>query len=77
MQAIEHIPTGQLAKFLGVTSPYVSHLKAGRRKIPADKARKVSVEFNIPLWELRPDIYPKDIMCGQIKQDQGVGCEQS
>ena len=62
MQALNQIPTGQLAKFLGVTAPYVSHLKAGRRKIPADKARKVSLEFNIPLWELRPDIYPRNIL---------------
>jgi DNA-binding transcriptional regulator YdaS (Cro superfamily) len=53
------IPTNQMAKFLGTTDGFVSQIKKGRRKLPPKYCIIVSKKFNIPLYELRPDIYPR------------------
>lgn len=61
MKNIEEISTSKIAEILGVTMPFVSHVKSGRKRFSADHARKLHKEFGIPLWDLRPDIYPKHL----------------
>lgn len=61
MKVIEDISTSKIAEILGVTMPFVSHVKKGRKRFSPEHARKLHKEFGIPLWELRPDIYPKSI----------------
>jgi len=55
---INNISTKTLAEFLGVTQGFISHIKTGRRKLPPKDCVRVSEEFSIPLYELRPDIFP-------------------
>lgn len=59
MKTLNDIPTSELAAFLKVTMPYVSNIKAGRTKVSAKVAQRIHAEYSIPLWELRPDIYPE------------------
>jgi len=54
---IESIPTKKLADFLGVHVSFISQIKTGHRKMPAKYCMKISKEFNIPVEELRPDIF--------------------
>lgn len=61
MQKLNDIPTKELAELLGVSGPYVSHFKHGRRKLSTEHARTIHKAYGIPLWELRPDVYPKEI----------------
>ena len=60
LDMIENIPTNELAKFLGTTDGFVSHIKKGRRKLPPKDCVGVSKKFNIPLHDLRPDIFPEE-----------------
>ena len=55
---LKNIPTKELAKFLGKTPGFASQIKTGASKLPPGSCIAVSKEFNIPLHELRPDIYP-------------------
>lgn len=58
MKKLNDIKTSELARFLDVSMPYISNVKAGRQKVSALVAQKISEHFDVPLWELRPDIYP-------------------
>jgi DNA-binding transcriptional regulator YdaS (Cro superfamily) len=53
------IGTNELASFLGKTPGFASQLKYGRCKLPPKDCQRVALRFNIPLYELRPDIYPQ------------------
>jgi plasmid maintenance system antidote protein VapI len=61
MKKLNDIPTAELARFLSVTTAFVSNLKAGKRPMPPKTALRISETFGIPLWELRPDIYPEHL----------------
>jgi len=61
MKSILDIQGIELARLLGVTPAYVSHIKKGRKKLPVKHAQLIHKHYNIPLWELRPDIYPKEL----------------
>lgn len=57
---IKNIPTNELAKCIGKTQGFASQIKNGWRKLPAKYCVLVSTRFHIPLYELRPDIFPKE-----------------
>jgi len=61
MKNIKDIPTSEIAELLNVTMPFVSHVKGGRKRFSAEQTIKLSQTFGIPLWEIRPDIYPQSI----------------
>jgi len=61
MKELNDIPTAELAELLEVTTPYISQCKHGRKKWAAKYARTIHKEYGIPLWELRPDVYPREI----------------
>lgn len=61
MKKFNDIKTSVLAKELSVTQSYVSNMKAGRTQIPTDIALRINKLFGIPLWEIRPDIYPRHL----------------
>jgi len=61
MDKLTKIPTKELAEFLGVTNAFISNVKAGRRKMPLSKVFDLSQQYGIPLHEIRPDIYPKEL----------------
>lgn len=61
MKTFSDVPTSQMAKYLKVSQAYVSNMKAGRTAIPHEVALKVSEYFGVPLWEIRPDIYPRKL----------------
>lgn len=48
-----------LAKAIGVTQGHVSSwLRRGN--VPADKVIKIEAVTNIPRYELRPDVFPRE-----------------
>jgi DNA-binding transcriptional regulator YdaS (Cro superfamily) len=51
------IQTKELAEFLGVSDGFISQIKTGYRKLPPKYCQRVSKRFNIPLSDLRPDIF--------------------
>ena len=59
MKTINEIPASELAKALNVATSYACHLKSGFRKVNAHQALAINEKFGIPLWEIRPDIYPR------------------
>lgn len=61
MKKFNDIKTSVLAKELSITQSYVSNMKAGRTQIPTDIALRVNEQFGVPLWDLRPDIYPRHL----------------
>jgi DNA-binding transcriptional regulator YdaS (Cro superfamily) len=61
MKKFNDIKTSVLAKELSITQSYVSNMKAGRTQIPTDIALRVNEHFGVPLWELRPDVYPRNL----------------
>jgi DNA-binding transcriptional regulator YdaS (Cro superfamily) len=67
MKKLNDIKTSVLARFLGVTPPFVSSVKNGRVNFSTDQSLKISAEFDIPLYELRPDVYPKVIFKNNVK----------
>lgn len=56
---MNEIKTTELANFLGKTNGWATNLKKGRKKLPPKDCLRVSERFNIPLNELRPDIFGK------------------
>lgn len=57
---IKNIPTKELADLLQISGAFVSQIKSGHRKLPTKYCLQVSKAFDIPLHELRPDVYPKN-----------------
>jgi DNA-binding transcriptional regulator YdaS (Cro superfamily) len=57
---IANIPTKELAECIGKTQGFASQIKNGWRKLPAKYCVIVSDKFDIPLYELRPDIFPDE-----------------
>lgn len=46
----------KLAKFIGVSAAFVSHMVVGRKKVPLEHIAKISEFTNISTAELRPDV---------------------
>lgn len=46
---------------LGINASYLMQIANGYRNMPWKIALKIHKEYGIPLWELRPDMYPKEI----------------
>jgi len=61
MKKINDVKTSELAKLLNVTPCFISHVKHGRNKFSAKQSLKINKEFGIPLYEIRPDVYPKEL----------------
>ena len=61
MKKLNDIPTSALAKLLGVQTSYASQLKSRRTKPSAKVAQQINEAFSVPLWEIRPDIYPRHL----------------
>jgi DNA-binding transcriptional regulator YdaS (Cro superfamily) len=61
MKKLNDVPTNQLADVLGVLKTYASNMKAGRVKPSAKVAQQINEAFGVPLWEIRPDIYPRHL----------------
>jgi transcriptional regulator with XRE-family HTH domain len=54
---LDFISARELAKFLGVTPGFVSHIRTGRRPLPIKYAKLISQRYGVPLHVLRPDVY--------------------
>ena len=61
MNKFNEISTSELASLLGVTTAFISNVKHGRKKLSSKHAMAISATYEIPLWELRPDIYPEHL----------------
>lgn len=61
MKKLNEIPTSELAQLLGVQASYASQLKTRRTKPSAKVAQQINEAFDVPLWEIRPDIYPRHL----------------
>ena len=66
MKELNDIKNSVLAEFLGVTRPFVSHVKHGRNKFSVDQAQRISKEYGIPLCNIRPDVYPVHIFKNEV-----------
>ena len=47
----------ELGKIAGVARPTVAYWKNSRRPIPVDRAIRIHKALNIPLHEIRPDVW--------------------
>ena len=54
-------PYKEKSKELGVNATYLMQIANGYRNMPWSIALKIHKAYGIPLWELRPDVYPKEI----------------
>lgn len=61
MKKLSDIEPSQLTEFLQCTTSFTSQLQTGKKKCPTDKAIPISERFGVPLWEIRPDIYPRHL----------------
>jgi transcriptional regulator with XRE-family HTH domain len=61
MKKLTDIPTSQLAKALGIRESRASSIKVGRVPPSAKVAQQINNVFGVPLWEIRPDIYPRHL----------------
>jgi DNA-binding transcriptional regulator YdaS (Cro superfamily) len=61
MKKLSDIEPSQLTEFLQCTTSFTSQLQTGKKKCPADKAILISERFGVPLWKIRPDIYPRHL----------------
>ena len=61
MEKFNKLKTSYLAILLGMSTSYVSQIKSGKRPLSPKSAQIVHKECNIPLWDLRPDVYPKSL----------------
>ncbi len=61
MKKLIDIPTNELAALLGSLNSYASNMKAGRVKPSAKVSQQINSAFGVPLWEIRPDIYPREL----------------
>lgn len=61
MKKLSDIPTSQLAKALGIRESRASSIKVGRVPPSAKVAQQINEAFGVPLWEIRPDIYPRKL----------------
>jgi DNA-binding transcriptional regulator YdaS (Cro superfamily) len=59
---LNNISTKELAEFLGTSSGFVSQIKMGHRKLPPKDCVRVSKKYQIPLHELRADIFPPELV---------------
>ena len=61
MKKLSDIPTSQLAKALGIRESRASSIKVGRVPPSAKVAQQINEAFGVPLWDIRPDIYPRHL----------------
>ena len=59
--AAHQVSAPEVAEALSVTTQAVHHWRLGRNLIPAARAQRLAGLTNIPLHELRPDIWPKPL----------------
>ena len=61
MKTLNDIKNCELARFLGVTPSFISQAKNHRsnKKFSTDQAQRINEKFDVPLYEIRPDTYPK------------------
>lgn len=76
MKTLIDIPTSKLAGFLESSDPYASNIKAGRQKVSSKVALEIHKHFGIPLWEIRPDIYPRELF-GSDSEVDGSSLDKS
>ena len=61
MKTLLDIKTSTLADAMGWSTSYASQVKTGVTKVSARLARAINEKFGIPLWDIRPDIYPRHL----------------
>lgn len=66
MKKITDIPTKDLVEALGCTPQLVSAVKNGHKRFGYQHALKIHNVFGVPLHEIRPDIYPAEILKGDV-----------
>ena len=72
MKTLTEIKTSHLAKELNVSLSYASQIKVGRTKTSAKVAQQISEAFGVPLWEIRPDIYPRHLFEVNDAREQNI-----
>lgn len=56
----------EMARLLGTTVPAVSQW----RKPPALRAKRISELTGVPLWDLRPDVFPEEMPASRPQKPQ-------
>lgn len=54
-------PYKEKAEQIGCSPAYLMQIANGHRKPSPEFARELNKLFGIPLWELRPDVYPREM----------------
>ena len=63
-------PYKEKAEMLGIKNPqYLMQIANGHRKPSSKLAQRINKVLGIPLWELRPDIYPKELFESASNED--------
>ena len=59
MKKLTDIKTAELQVFLGCSKSRASQIINGHVRLSASLSQKINKKYGIPLWEMRPDIYPR------------------
>lgn len=66
MNELIDIPNKDLAALLNVSPAFITNVKKGRKSFSFEHCLKINQSLGIPLWSLRPDVYPKDILINHV-----------
>jgi DNA-binding transcriptional regulator YdaS (Cro superfamily) len=64
-----------LADFLGVSQPTISNWVTRSRQIPGEYVLHVEAEYGVSRCDLRPDLYPRELMVDQHVGDRFCGID--
>jgi hypothetical protein len=67
---LSDIGNQELANFLEISRGFASNIRTGKNKLPAKYCIRVSLHFNIPLHNLRPEIFPEEAQTTLKKKDK-------
>ena len=64
-----------LAELLDVSQPTISNWVTRSKQLPADYVLRVEAEYGVSRCDLRPDIYPRELMVDQHAGDRFCGVD--
>lgn len=64
-----------LAALLSVTQPTISNWVTRSKQLPAEHVLTVEAAYGVSRHDLRPDIYPRDLMIDQTAEERFCGID--
>nr|BDD47001.1 hypothetical protein 9 [Piscirickettsiaceae bacterium] len=70
-------PYKEKAELLGCDDKYLMQIANGHRHAPPWLCLKINELLDVPLWEIRPEVYPRSIFENAGPESQVQNSEQS